>query len=365
MIVKSRNSSNSSIGRLYINCLFTALFCLPALLLTTQDLVIRDLTDQLDELNRTRIEQINELKQATEEQLLQLGRTKREELMKLGRIKTEQFAELKRISENQLDRATEELMSTYSNYLLQTPKTGGVSLMNILKKHRTELSVLSDARVCNHNIATGLIDGKTWENWGNCWLHTAESVFSFAPARRFAVVRNPFHLVPSMFYHCKESKDHATESHYMPANLTEWLDAWLIGNDTNGFHCYKITNPQSNRVLKGLENLDVGFVLSNLFDSVGLTEEMSKSACLISIDIHRRVPSSCDCTSGQQPANGKAEVRSDHGVAHHGDNLNLTEHEKDAIATLAAKDIELYNTAQTIFWNKVEHVEKQYAFTMC
>jgi len=348
----------SSTGRLLtIKYRFAPLICLPVLLMTigiikneyNHDLVVRDLMDQLDELNRTRIEQT-----------------------KTQRKKNKNFAEFKRISKNKLDRAneeldqaTEELMSTYSNYLLHTPKTGGVSLMKILKTHRSELSVLRDARVCSHNGAEGLTDVKNWENWGNCWLHMAESVFSFAPARRFAVVRNPFHHVPSMFYHCKESRDHAKESHYMPANLTEWLDAWLIGNDTNAFHCYKIANHQSHRVLNGLENLDVGFVLSNLFDSVGLTEEMSKSACLISIDIHRRVPSSCNCTSDQQPANGMAEVRYDHGVTHHGDNLNLTEHEKDAIATLAAKDFELYSTAQTIFWNKVEHLEKQYAFTMC
>jgi len=96
----------------------------------------------------------------------------------------------------------DELQSSYSSFLIHTPKTGGYSLFSMLASDRSELSIVEPSIICNH-----FDEDLEWRDWPRCWLHATESPFSTEPARRFAMVRNPRHHVPSMYYHCTESDD--------------------------------------------------------------------------------------------------------------------------------------------------------------
>jgi len=289
-----------------------------------------------------------------------------------------ELSEAKSFSTSLLD----ELQHSYSNYLIHTPKTGGYSLFRMLNAHRGELSVVQNRRVgykldnngniCNHAIASV----EKWQEWPKCWLHSTESHFSTEPGRRFAMVRNPHHHVPSMYYHCTEAKEHLNRAHFMPETLDAWVEAWVKKIQSPDYK--RPTDVQPGRSLANeyrcynphdLQSRYMGFTnsteLTHMYEVVGLTEEMTRTSCLISIAIHEKVPKKCNCTGVDKEVEVIEEARSDHGVKHHGDTVELSERALAAIDTLTRNDAILFQAAQRLFREKIAYVEDRYSFQMC
>lgn len=317
-----------------------------------------------------------------------------------------------------------ELLNSYSNYLIHLPKAGGYSAFEYLKRDRAELSVLAvnggndgevaDSRVCNHGGRQ--ID---WESWEACWLHSTEGFFSVEPARRFVILRNPLHQVPSFWNYCTTSPKRSKKSKSMPSTLEAWLQTWQdVQNEQHAqnkhnrpndcpqieqgggrekgcpaFKCYNPIDLQTTRLkMHGKDPVD----MERYFDVVGITEELEKSTCLISIAIHRKVPLRCDCsrvnggvgtnndgTSGNgtmmddtinnstsnesTSAKRRMEQRAriDHGVTTHGDEINLSKAALEMIHDITRNDRVLYDVAERIFWKEVERVERWYDIELC
>merc|ERR1712032_1201389 len=88
--------------------------------------------------------------------------------------------------------------------------------------------------------------------------------------------------------------------------------------------------------------------LPTAYNVVGLTSEMFKSTCLISISIHGSVPKRCNCgsTSGSGSSSSSSkkkkkknekqqkEIRFDHGVTEHGDTIQTTKEQLQFIQKL-------------------------------
>lgn len=132
--------------------------------------------------------------------------------------------------------------------------------------------------------------------------------------------------------------------------------------------------------------------LAQRFAVVGLLEQLQKSTCLISIDLHGTVPTRCNCTGATAAAAGAAAAgaaaagaeagfaaaaaaggqrgkagapHSDHGVSHHGGTAVLTRRERAAAESLTVADRALYAEAVSVFWEAVRHTERRYGFELC
>jgi len=195
----------------------------------------------------------------------------------------------------------------------------------------------------------------------DCWLHTttselyaSASASQQARATRFVVVRDPYQHVASIYNHCKEKNE------VDGTDLEGWLDTWDANDaNTNGANCDDSPiNPQSWSVMPADVQLEEQFVLSHLYDTVGLTEEPDKTACLISIAVHRRVPPQCDCSTSD--GSKRAKTDDDDSTM-----MILTEEQRQAIAKLNDRDLHLYAVAQSLFRKEVERVQEQYNFEMC
>jgi len=381
--------------------------------------------------------------------------------------------------DQKLRLAKDELKSTYSNFLLHVPATGGnhnnnnnnnnnaaaaggadssttslydssdhAPLLHKLQEHRMQLkSALTKYRVCHHTSSSttgNLLDGSNADEdenkdesnnknqdpsetdrtakqptirgavtvddvvdtWEGCWLHTMEkSAFSFKLARRFVVVRNPLNHLPSLYEHCQQQQQQQQQNNaktiLLPATLDEWLDdeerqgedaIELQDSNSNNDativdeceQAHAPANPQARRVLHGLPpGLDDEFALQNLYDTVGLTDELSKTACLISISIHRRVPPQCDCTATATDDDGTDNNNNNNDDDDDDDSTTtnnngdpsfldfdeppvvLTERQRQAIAARTARDQRLYDVATRLFWDQVERVERVHSFRMC
>ena len=148
--------------------------------------------------------------------------------------------------------------------------------------------------------------------------------------------------------------------------MEEWLEFWVKKLQNEGseledeeFECYNPINMQSRYL-----SYSNGTKLLDMYEVVGLSTEMSKTACLISISIHGKVPKRCDCTHGKEN-DVQAEVRYDHGVTRHGDSVNLTDRALEAIDTLTRTDALLYQATEEAFWYKVDYVEQLYSIKLC
>lgn len=271
-----------------------------------------------------------------------------------------------------------ELVLSYSNYYLHLPKAGGYSAFEYLKLDRQELSAIAGSgEVCNH---FSQISG--WKNWKPCWLHAAESVFSEKPARRFVVLRDPVSHVLSMWNYCTQSPKRKRKSKTMPTSIDKWLDEWKRvkskklscpqfsqGSGTErgcpSFMCYNPIDLQTKRT--GMMKRDP-MDLQIYYEVVGIVSELEKSTCLITIAIHRKVPKRCICQSDVPTHQTKREmeqIRIDHGVSSHGDDMNVTTDQLEAIQSITRKDAALYQAAEVIFWQKVQNIEAEYSIKLC
>lgn len=277
----------------------------------------------------------------------------------------------------QNERLKKELMNSYSNYYLHIPKAGGFSALEYLKLDRLELSAIAGSgKVCNH---FSHISG--WKTWKTCWLHAAESTFSEEPARRFVVLRDPVRHVLSMWNYCTQSPKRKRKSKTMPASINVWLDEWervkslkiqcpqfAQGTGTErgcpSFRCYNPIDLQTKRTgMIGRNPMD----LKGYYEVVGIVSELEKSTCLVSIAIHHKVPKRCICQKDALTENRTEQIRLDHGVISHGDDMaaNITSGQLQIIENITKNDAALFKAAEEIFWRKVREVEKQYLITLC
>uniref|UniRef100_A0A6U6FAX7 Sulfotransferase domain-containing protein n=1 Tax=Odontella aurita TaxID=265563 RepID=A0A6U6FAX7_9STRA len=189
---------------------------------------------------------------------------------------------------------------------------------------------------------------------------------------KYTIVRDPLSHVLSMFFHCTESKDHATRAHMMPPNLDDWLTAWANarGNQTqfrqNGkFSCYKPLDYQAD-YLEYIPDKGQGKAfLKNSFDVLGDLNRIQKSICAIFIKYQGEVPRECDCTNQRRLAYERSD-RESHGVKHHGSTYYVTDQQRKLILeSTRPRDVELYNVVQDVFQEQVEEIEKEHNFAMC
>jgi hypothetical protein len=78
----------------------------------------------------------------------------------------------------------------------------------------------------------------------------SRTYMSPSPEHIHVIAREPMVHIVSMYFHCKESEDHASGAHFMPS-LDDLLDVWRVNaisnqtkkvQDNNRFHCYNPTN---------------------------------------------------------------------------------------------------------------------------
>ena len=203
------------------------------------------------------------------------------------------------------------------------------------------------------------------------------------------MVREPQAHVVSQYFHCRESNEHRSLARMMPPTLDRWLEAWAavraasppeaLAPSTPKTDRYKCYNP-IDRQRRGLAGC------LDCFAVVGLLEEFSKSACLLSSSMHGALPPSCNCSGGGGGGGGggvsiggetwggggrrarhlserheatrsrrggvdgvRADVRllrASHGVKHHGGSFQATPRQLELIANLTARDRVLYAAAK-------------------
>lgn len=197
-----------------------------------------------------------------------------------------------------------------SNYYLHIPKTGGYGAFSQLKRDYGH-------HVCNHRVEPV----SRWKSWGECWLHASESTQTNLADKQFVVVRKPHGHVLSQYFHCTESVPHRDRAHFMPS-LNVWLESWVNASKhqktLDQYHCYNPVNLQVPRICEFPNPTNE---LPQHFDVVGLTEDLFRSTCLISISLHHIVPPRCNCSIGRRSRRLRPN---DHGVQHHGNTFKTT-----------------------------------------
>jgi len=245
--------------------------------------------------------------------------------------------------------------SLYQYYYLHIPKAGGNGALRFLNE---DMEHIHQRKVCNHGFKY------EWLNWTqndpDCVIHMSESYYSPNAKHIMTVVRPPLEHVVSQYFHCKESKDHATRSHLMPS-LDVWLEQWTKAQDSKSqkvvreYDCYNPINLQT----KKLGNPENNIELLDRFDVIGVLPQLARSTCLMTIEISGIIPPRCNCT------NTHRRLRADHGVIHHGDSFKLTKNQTKMINQLTKRDALLYKNGLDIFENHVRYVETKYSFNMC
>lgn len=247
------------------------------------------------------------------------------------------------------------MRSVMPAYFLHVPKCAGYSVFDTLQYDAEQLGLKYN--ICNHFSAS--VSG--WDEWLGaeaCGMHATESTFSpgIPPQKQYTMVRSPSAHVVSMFYHCKESADHAYKKKLlMPDTIEEWL---LKSEPSQLFDCYNPSNLQTAR-LGGVDDLDHKFAV------VGLTEEFVASTCLMSIHLHGAVPERCNCTetTGQQK-HGLYIPHHSHSVTHHGDSP-VSSFASKLIKERIRDDEILYTNAVSKLKKDLDVVEKRYDVQLC
>jgi hypothetical protein len=156
-------------------------------------------------------------------------------------------------------------------------------------------------------------------------------------------------------------------------DLDGWLDFWIevrqnrtLMNETQKpflflpFNCYRPINLQTHFTngMTGIEDLQRHFF------AFGITSEMTKSSCLIATCFFGQVPTSCNC-SNVANKNRHNLSRVDHNVKNHGDSYNLTDSQRQKIASLTDRDQVLWRNAKVVFQQQIDHVEAEYNVRLC
>lgn len=210
--------------------------------------------------------------------------------------------------------------------------------------------------------------------------HPYHKVVVDEPKHVYAVARNPVEHVVSMYFHCKESKDHAGPSK-MPS-LDEWIEHHVERVETGteqhktrshdlSFNCYDPINIQSFYL--GFNSTMTEEELYKMFDVIGIMDHMGKSQCAIYIRYSGYVPPSCVCNDTSAESQSEFDHLGvhnrtrgfDHGVVHHGAGFNLTEVQRNNIMKLTSLDQMLYAKVRKVFVRQVKEIEEELGIILC
>jgi sarcosine oxidase delta subunit len=210
----------------------------------------------------------------------------------------------------------------------------------------------------------------------NMWM-TEPGWYNADAEHSYVIIREPVSHTLSMYFHCKESKEHENKAHLMPT-LDDWIRAWHDAQtntttlrDTNNFHCYNPTNFQSRAIAF---NSELGKEdIRKKWDIIGDHAQMEKTICLIVIKYTGWIPKPCDCTNILELQNHRQlyEVTYDkdrhaHGVTHHGSTFSITQEQRQRIQQFRNIDMKLYDlVVSEIFEEQVQEVEHMYNIQLC
>ena len=210
---------------------------------------------------------------------------------------------------------------------------------------------------------------------------TSEYGFNeYQPRHSLTLFREPTSHVVSQFFHCKESRDHRSQDRHlaMPKTLMEWLQGWRKLRKQNPNLERSFSNPFSHRSdakYKCYNPLNFQSWLTKFpkskqdlmarFEAVGIMEDMQKSLCLFLVQINERVPHHCNCTAETSTNYKGQELKSDHGVQHHGSSYTPTKQELRLIRQLTNLDRKLYHQAKQLFYEMVSRAEATYDVKLC
>ena len=105
--------------------------------------------------------------------------------------------------------------------------------------------------------------------------------------------------------------------------------------------------------------------LPQLFDVVGITDDLFRSTCLMSISLEQKIPPRCNCSLGGAPGRRLNPKDPTHGVLHHGSTFQTTPQQTKWIEALTQLDLSLYDFGKHMLIKQVETIENQFKFTMC
>ena len=250
----------------------------------------------------------------------------------------------------------------------------------------------------------------------------SEQPYSKKPERVYAILRDPRTHTLSMYFHCKESKDHRRQAHKMPPSLDDWLKGWVdVKRNTNSsvsfieeqqrlnreWQCYNPINFQTRWIGQPAPNIE-NVKHRNIYTShsnatampastsgehnpynvtskalwerylvLGDQAQMDKSICMIYAHYRGYIDERCDCTNATTVVDVDDEIGNagaylnqskkalDHGVTHHGDTYKTTPEQDAMIEFLRDRDTELYKKTRQIFAEQVRQMEERYGVKIC
>ena len=302
----------------------------------------------------------------------------------------------------------------FGHFLMHIPKSGtshAFSQINDMSWTNTDDPQFGKTRPCNE--ATKPLRNfarfrKSYKGT-NCTLWMTEQPFSTTPEHVYAMLRNPHSHTLSLYFHCRESKDHKSLAHRMPS-LDNWLKGWVdakrnansslsiieeqarLGGE---WSCYNPINIQTRWIGHpsiNTQKMSHGLFYASLSDHYQVSQkdlreryivlgdqaQMDKSVCMIYTHWRGYVAEQCDCTNATEKnvvaegdgsnvakyLNQSTKVI-DHGVTHHGDTFKTTPEQDAMIAFLRDRDIVLYEETQKIFAEQVRQTEEKYGVKIC
>lgn len=279
----------------------------------------------------------------------------------------------------------------FSHYLGHIPKSGTSFAFGAISKlvhdllEYKHLNKSEKFRPCDE----GHTYHGQWRNFQREYRGVKCTMWMTEPGRynaeaqhRYVIVREPISRTLSMYFHCKESKDHTNRARHMPS-LDVWIKAWhashlgRIGPPKNKkrFQCYNPMDFQSKAIHF---NPELGKDdLRKKWDVIGDNAKMDKTICLIVIKYTGLVPSECNCSGiSQQEQHQRPQRRLNglvynpdkhaHGVTHHGSTYNITKEQRQMISDFRGKDLQLYDLlVKEIFEEQVIEAEQKHNFTLC
>ena len=291
----------------------------------------------------------------------------------------------------------------FTHFLSHVPKSGAVYAFQTLNKLLWNLPEWNEDRIKNggHGIR-GCNQAKAnpirYQNYvysykgSKCTLWMSEHGYTTLPQHIYTILREPREHVLSMYFHCKQSKDHDDRADHMPS-LDEWLQAWAdaknnetLVRENRKFACYNPINYQAK--FTKYDPLEGKDDLKQKYDVIGDNAQMPKTVCTIFIRYTGWVPKECDCTSLAPKRRRKMVAvhnrtlpvehqvlrklrleydtsQHSHGVKNHGKTYKTTPYQDELIAKLRDVDKEVYRLGREVFQEQVKEVEEEYKIHIC
>ena len=272
-------------------------------------------------------------------------------------------------SSNRTEYRKQQNNRRFEHFLMHIPKTGlshGFVQIRKMVLRSNKMMQTSDPQFqkkgpCNvntnslSNFETGFTKNRKGGEECNLWM--SEQPFSNKPERVYTVLRNPRSHTLSMYFHCKESRDHQRRAHLMPSSLDDWLKGWadakrntqnssLVQHGLRKWACYNPINFQTRWIghpITETTQHDFNIFYPGLGSNATATSgsagdehgssknqyrvspkdlreryvvlgdqaQMDKSICMIFTHYQGYVAEECDCTNATTTTNHVAEYYND------------------------------------------------------